>query len=187
MIASRTCSWLAKLFPTHEKEKEVAHEVVHEILLNRNTVKAVSEIRPYFALPILKKDFYENNEFIDVYLRCLADDTKSIFYHEIRNNQNLSNHGEYALPERNRLLHFLFSDCRVSEKYGPYKAIGEHVINELDKLHSQNTPDLYNEPMGDFLEDGQWESKILVGIRFFDIADSTPKCNSPVGKKGKLR
>lgn len=169
IIRKKVFKLLVASLPSYDKEKDVATEIVHEILLNRNTVKAITEIRPYFALQILSKNFYENNEFIDTYLRYLAEDTKSVLYHEIRNNQNLGQHDQYALPKRNRLLNYLFEDCKVAEKYGPYKPIGEYVISYLDDLYSNNSPDPYNEPMGDFHEDGQWESGLLVGIRFFDI------------------
>ena len=160
---------LAAYLPSYERKKEVAKEIIHEVLVNRNTVNAIASIRPYFALQILEKNFYENSEFVDIYLKYLAEDTKSVLYHEIRNNQNLKLRYEYELPKRNRLLNFLFEDCRVAERYGPYKPIGEFVITELDKLYAQATPDLYNEPIGAFQEDGQWESELLVGIRFFDI------------------
>lgn len=160
---------LVAILPSYDKEKYVAQEIVHEVLLNRNTVKAITEIRPYFALQILSKNFFENNEFIDTYLRYLAEDTKSVLYHEIRNNQNLSQHRQYDLPERNRLLNYLFEDCKIAEKYGPYKPLGEFVICCLDNLYSNNSPDPYNQPMGDFHEVGQWESELIVGIRFFDI------------------
>lgn len=160
---------LVFILPSYDKEKEVAKEIVHELLINRNTVKAIAEIRPYFALQILSKDFYENHEFIGTYLRYLAEDTKSVLYHEIRNNQNLLHRDQYAIPKRNRLLSYFFEDCKIAEKYGPYKPIGEFVISYLDGLYSNKPIDSYNEPMGDFHEDGQWESELLVGIRFFDI------------------
>lgn len=166
----RKCSGLlARVFPTYEREKEVATEIVHEVLINRNTVKAISEIRPYFALQIFPYEFYENNEFVDTYLRYLAEDTKSVLYHEVRNNQNLAGRDRYALPKRNRLLNYLFEDCKVAERFGVYKPIGEFVIAHLDELYSSSLPDPYNEPMGDFFEEGQWDSKLMVGIRFFDI------------------
>jgi hypothetical protein len=121
------------------------------------------------ALTILKKDFYENLEFIDLYLRYLAEDTKSILYHEIRNNQNLKSGYEYDIPTKNRLLHFFFKDCSVAEKNAVYRPIGEFVINELDIVGSKISTDGYNEPMGDFFEYGQYESKLTMGIRYFDI------------------
>lgn len=168
-VRRKVCEAIARLLPSYEREQEVAREIIHEILINRNTVKAISEIRPYFFLKMLSSDFYENNEFLDTYLRFLAEDTKSILYHEIRNNQNLENIDNYTLPKRNKLLHFLFSDCKVSEKHGVYKPIGEFVIAHLDSLYSRSTPDPYNEPMGDYHDDGKWDSELIVGIRFFDI------------------
>ena len=165
----KTLKIFANSLPTYDKEKDVAKEIIHEVLINRYTVKAMAEIRPYFALKILSTDFYENNQFVDTYLRCLAEDTKSILYHEIRNNQNLTRNYEYALPSKNRLLSYLFKDCNLAEKYGVYKPIGEFVIAHLDHLYSHSQPDPYNEPMGEFYEEGQWDSKLLVGIKFFDI------------------
>lgn len=162
---------IANLLPTYEREKEVAKEIMHEVLINRNTVKAIAEIRPYFALKILSTELYENNEFIDTYLRYLAEDTKSVLYHEIRNNQNLSYRDGYALPRKNRLLNHLFADCKVAEKYGVYKPIGEFVIAHLDHLYSRSLPDPYNESMGDFHEEGQWDSELLVGIRYLRYHD----------------
>jgi hypothetical protein len=169
MIRKKVLRILSRILPTFDKEKEVAKEIIHEVLVNRNTVKAIPEIRPYFALQILSADFYENKEFIDTYLRYLAEDTKSVLYHEIRNNQNLAHRVSYALPKTNRLLNHLFEDCKVAEKYGVYKPIGEFVIAHLDDLYSRALPDPYNEPMGDFHEEGRWDSELLVGIRFFDI------------------
>lgn len=168
-VRRKVCKAIARFLPSYEREKETAKEIIHEILINRNTVKAISEIRPYFFLKMLPSDFYENNEFLDTYLRNLAEDTKSILYQEIRNNQNSDYRHNYALPERNKLLHFLFSDCRVAKKYGVYKPIGEFVIAHLDYLCSRSIPDPYNVPMGDFHEDGKWDSELIVGIRFFDI------------------
>ncbi|MAF15291.1 MAG: hypothetical protein CMG93_04860 [Marinomonas sp.] len=168
-IFRKKIGFIADLLPSYNREKEVAKEIVHEVLINRNTIKAISKIRPYFAFQMLSSDFYENNEFVDTYLRCLAEDTKSVLYHEIRNNQNLDYRNGYALPKRNRLLYFLFTDCRVAEKFGAYKPVGEFVIAHLDALYSRSAPDPYNEPMGDFHENGQWDSELLVGIRFFDI------------------
>lgn len=168
-IWRRVCRLCASILPGYGQEQEVAAEIVHEILINRNTVKAMVEIRPYFALQIFPKKFGANNEFVDIYLRYLAEDTNSVLYHEIRNNQNLEYQRGYALPKRNRLINYFFENCEIAEKYGVYKPIGEFVITHLDELYSSSSPDPYNEPMGDFYEDSQWDSELLVGIRFFDI------------------
>jgi len=160
---------ISSILPTYENEVEVANEIATEILLNRNTVCEIAVNRPYLALKILDKSFHQNEEFFDTYLRCLASDTKSILYHEVRNNQNLRSYSEYDLPESNRLLYYLFNDCSVAEKYGAYKPIGDYVIKKLDEIDASMVPDQYNTPMGEFAEKGQWESELLLGINFFDI------------------
>lgn len=162
-------SLLKNAFPTYQKEKEAAREIVHELLLNRRTVKGLIEARPYCALAFFGKNFYEFQEFFERYLDELMLDTSSILYHEIRHNQNLSHGNAYALPDRNRLLAFLFQDCSTAERLAPYKPIGEAVIGELDKRHESQLPDSHNGPMRNFYEDGKWESRIFIGIRFFDI------------------
>jgi len=168
-VKMKVCPILAKLFPAYSRESDAARQVIHELLMNRRTVRGMIEARPYCALEFYKFGFYEYFEFFDKYLEELIKDADSIFYHEIRHNQNLSRHYGYELPERNKLLNFLFSDCSVSEKLAPYKPIGEAVISELDRLHIDGMADLYNGPMRDFREESQWGSIIFVGIRFFDI------------------
>jgi hypothetical protein len=160
---------LAELLPNRQRGKDAARDTLQELLINRNTVKAISITRPYFALKMLPLVFRENNEFADVYLRFLAEDTNSILYHEVRNNQNLVYQRRYALPKTNQLLNFLFEDCIIAKKYAVYKPIGDSVIAYLDNAYSSSSTDAYNEPMGDFFEIGQWNSRLLVGIRFFDI------------------
>lgn len=162
-------SKIANILPSYGKQKDAAEEIISEVLLNREIVKAIATIRPYFALKILQKDFYENKEFVDYYLRCLAEDTKSILYREVQNNQNLKRHDEFDILERNKLLYFFFSDCNVAEQYAPYKGIGDFVLYELDNLYSKGSLDPYNGPMDNFYDDGQWSSPLLISIRFFDI------------------
>ena len=151
------------------RDEEISREIMHEVLINRNTIKAIAEIRPYFALQILSERFSENGEFLDSYLRYLAEDTNSVLYHEVRNNRDLVRQDRYALPTKNRLLHYLFEDCSVAEKYGVYSPIGEFVISHLDGLYVGLLPDPYNEPVGDLRLGGQQDSQLIVGIRFFDI------------------
>jgi len=96
------CRRFSSMLPGYEKEREVTKEIIYELLLNKKTVQAITSRRPYFALLILEKNFPENQEFIETYLRSLASDTKSVLYLEITNNQNFKSHYEYDLPEGNR-------------------------------------------------------------------------------------
>ena len=171
VVQARGCLFklLAKLLPNRQRGKDAARETLHELLINKNTVKAISRIRPYFALRVLPLGFYENNEFANTYLRFLVEDTGSVLYHEVRNNQNLLYQSGYALPKTNQLLNFLFEDCTIAKRYAVYKPIGESVLAHLDDAYRSCSTDIYNEPMGDFFEIGQWNSQLLVGIRFFDV------------------
>lgn len=156
-------------FPAYQSEKDAAGEVLHEILLNARTVKGMIEARPYCALQFYGWNFYEFQEFFERYLDSLIRDSGSVLYHEIRHNQNLSHGHAYHLPDRNRLLAFLFQDCSIAEKLAPYKPIGDAVIAELDARFESELPDSHNGPMRNFDEEGKWEARIFVGIRFFDI------------------
>jgi len=161
------------LLPNHEPSSEIAQNIVRNLILSKNVVKATVEIKPYWALEFLKRRFQENQEFLDLYLRELLSDASSILYFEIRHNQNLSALGKYDIPQRNRLLYFLFNDASVAEKLGVYRPVGEYVISELQSLGKQPSIDPYNQTMGDFHDRGKWESSIFVGIRFFDIMVSS--------------
>jgi len=148
---------------------ETANEIVSGILLDHNIVRVIAAERPFLALRILDKPFYQKDDFFDCYMRALVKDTRSVLYHEVRNNQNLQNHCEYDIPKSNRLLHYLFNNCSVAEELGAYKPVGDYVIKILDELNDSPHSDQYNKPMGEFAEKGQWESELLLGINFFDI------------------
>lgn len=164
---------LSSILPSYEMHSEAAKEIVHELLSNRTTVHSITETRPYFALQLIKEDFEENNEFVDLFFQHLMENKNSVLYRELRNNQNLSNRCHYLLPPRNKLVHFLFSDCSIARDYAVYKPVGECVIVYLDKLYIQKYADPYNEPMGDYHEEGKWKSELFVGVRFFDVMVSS--------------
>lgn len=169
LIKNRTYQVLAKAFPSYERESNAACDVVHEVLTNKQTVIEMINTRPYYALVFFKFDFVEYEAFFSKYLGELAKNKDSILYQEVKNNQNRSHLFAYELPERNRLLHFLFFDCSVAKKLAPYRPVGEFFLGELDRLFSDQNTDLYNGPMTDNFEDSKWESTLFVAIRFFDI------------------
>ncbi|SBS35879.1 hypothetical protein MAQ5080_03297 [Marinomonas aquimarina] len=160
---------LSSVLPSYAESSEAAKEIVHEIIMNKATVASISEMRPYFALRLIKENFEENGEFVDLYLRDLIENKNSILYLELLNNQNLSNRCNYLLPPSNKLIHFLFSDCNIAKQHSVYRPVGEFVISHLDKLYIQSYADPYNEPMGEFSKEGKWDSELFIGVRFFDI------------------
>lgn len=162
-------SLIKKVFPSYQRERDIAADIVHEILLNKKTARGIIEVKPYCVLSFYGSEFYEFHAFFDLYLDTLMQDKGSILYHEVLHNQNLDHGHGYQLPVRNRLLTFLFKDCRVAKDLACYRPIGEAVIAELEERYESQLPDSYSRPMGDFYEEGKWDSKTFVGIRFFDI------------------
>jgi hypothetical protein len=67
----------------------------------------------------------------------------------------------------------MFKDCKIAEKYMSWKPIGDSVINELDKLKRNESPDFYNLPMDDYYDDGKWKSTLYMAILYFDIMVSS--------------
>lgn len=164
---------LSSMLPSYEKHSEAAKEVVHELLSNKRTVHSITEMRPYFAIRLINENFEENNEFVDLFFQHLMENKNSLLYRELRNNQNLSNRCNYLLPPRNKLIHFLFSECRIAREHAVYKPVGECVISYLDRLYIQKYADPYNDPMGDYHEEGRWKSELFIGVRFFDVMVSS--------------
>ena len=166
----RTIGWFVRLLPSHDREKQIAKEIFRGVLLRQEFIHSVVLTRPYFGLKILALDIDERYEFADEYFRELISERASVLYWEVKNNQNFSGSGHlYDLPRANRLLWFLFHDARVAEKLGVWKPIGEQMIAELDRLNRSTDDDHYNGPLEDYHDSGQWECRLFVGIRFFDI------------------
>ncbi|GAA3274188.1 hypothetical protein GCM10020258_51990 [Sphingomonas yabuuchiae] len=68
--------------------------------------------RPHFGVALARLDVYGSTEFVGRYLTRLIATPASALYQELAGNEISSPIG-YQLPERNRLLHFLFADPRT--------------------------------------------------------------------------
>ena len=172
-IYRKPLSIICKILPSYSKPQNASQDVVRSFLLSNDFTEYVAKNRPYFAIEIYKNDFREAEEFYEGYFKTILSNTSSIFYQEIKNNQNLSTGHSYALLEENRLLSFFFLKASVAEKFSVWKPVGEFMIAYLDDLHRDKDRDPYNYSMEDFHERGQWECPLFVGIRFFDIMVSS--------------
>jgi len=172
-IISSIFDWIGKFSPSYDQHAEAAHDVLHQIFTSRPVVREIASTRPYFALKLLDTGIYEIEDFLDIYLRFLIGDKYSILYFELKNNQNVSSSNLYEIPKSNRLLYYFFSDAKKSESLGVWGPIGEVIIERLDELSVNQKNDPYNKSMGSFMDSGQWEDPIFVGIFFFDVMVST--------------
>jgi hypothetical protein len=96
-------------------------------------------------------------------------DTTSVVYQEIANNQNLSSSHRYIIPESNRVLHFFLADPQFTYRNNTYKPIGDYAVNYLNELARDPANDPYNRAMGNFRESGALNSPLYVIVQFFDI------------------
>ena len=129
-----------RLLPSHDKEQQEAAEMARTVLIARPFVEALSSIRPYLGITILKswKANFEREKFLDLYVSALMANKTSILYAELANSEAQQDH-RYVIPENNRLMHYLFNDITVAKDLEVYRPIGEFVMRELTEL--RRTPD----------------------------------------------
>ena len=161
--------WIATCLPDYARHGEAARDVFRSVFTSRSVVSELARTRPYFSLRILGTNLHDIHDFVDIYFRELLSNSHSILYAEIRSNQNISYTHDYALPDSNKVLHYLFSDTRKAEELSAWRPVGESFIERLDELAFDPEVDPYNRPMGSFDERDKWNDQLFASIRFFDI------------------
>lgn len=168
-------SWFSRLLlfvlPDYTDEQDVAQETARSVLLSPDFIAALARSRPYLGLEIINiwRRHHDQFEFVDLYITELVKNEASVFYRELANNQNMAVGNRYWLPRTNRLLYFFLNDAEAAKHFHVYKAIGDYVLRELDKLGRDPESDPYNQAMGDFEKAEAWHSPVFGAIRFFDI------------------
>jgi hypothetical protein len=168
----RPFNWiLSGVLPEYSQAQETARELVRAIFLSPRFVEALARTRPYLGLEMIRtaKPSFERYDFAELYLKALLSDPQSVFYTEIRNNQNIIKGSRYVIPESNPLIHFFLADVHVAENMKVYKPIGDFIESHLDDLARDHENDPYNRAMGDFDEAEVWHSPVFAGTRFFDV------------------
>ncbi|MEZ4819966.1 MAG: hypothetical protein R3A45_08745 [Bdellovibrionota bacterium] len=173
-VSQNIWNWVADkvsfIVPNTNKYLITSKEIVEEILLSPTVAENMAQRRPYVSLSLLKYPFSENEDFVELFLKALHKNPKSVLYREISCNLSSSSspYERYDFPPKNKLLTFFLQDAKHAEKYSVWKPIGDSVIEFLDKLYLEN--DLqYNMPLN--LSDiyRSEDCPIANGIMFFDI------------------
>jgi hypothetical protein len=159
------------VLPDYSQEQDAAQETARSVLLSPGFVDALARSRPYLGLEIIRiwRGHHDQFEFVDLYITRLVENEASVFYRELANNQNMTAGSRYKLPTTNRFLYFFLHDAEQAKHFHVYKAIGNYVLRELDKLGRDPESDPYNQAMGDFEQVEAWHSPVFGAIRFFDI------------------
>jgi hypothetical protein len=161
-------SKVLRCVPLSEPATTKAHEIIEELFMSKLVVENLSVTRPYLSLEMIACPFRENRDFIELFLKSLHRNTKSIFYKEIRDNLNSDGRYRYFFPPKNRLLNALVANSVAAESLQVWRPIGESVINFLDEQRKLLT-DTYCYEMGNYESEGKNECPIQNGIWFFDL------------------
>lgn len=158
----------ANLLPAQTKPERVATDTLRMFLHSPQVLDFVSEQRPYQALPLLSVRTYGCGDFADAYLSRLIARPGSALYQELEQNQNIEWPVGYALPDRNRLLHFLFSDSNVAVELGVWKPIGDYLQRLFDGVEAPGYIDRLN-GTARWYESEWWSDPGYVGVAYFDV------------------
>lgn len=162
----RSCSSLTKLC-AKSRHADRARDILKSILNQPQFVAYLSVSHPHFCLRILAVDEVVREDFTELFVAALINDSNSLLYSELKNNQNLNGRHRLALPSSNRILHFLFNDVTTTERLALYQPIGETVCRRIDE--DPKLIEAYNLPMGYYNESGKYRCPIHAGIKLFEI------------------
>jgi len=136
--------------------------------LSRRLIAQLATARPYLCIEVMEASVHIEESFQDEFFRALLASDASIFYSEIKNNENQSGRGRrLRLPEENRLLRFYFVDARVAGRLGVFRSVGEAVLARIegdDALEKR----LNGRPLT-FQEVGKHTDPVYAGLWFFRV------------------
>ncbi|MDI6539761.1 hypothetical protein QMA77_22880 [Pantoea ananatis] len=163
---------LSKLFPYKDRSKESIQLNISKILKSKSFAHHLIDAHPHVAMKATCLRFRDNDEYITIFFTYLISNQNSMFYRELRDNQNRSYTGEYAIDETNPLLNFFLNDISTAINVAIWKPLGDYLISYIKK--QSGSSGFYNQPDNNFSSsDERWECPIFVGLFFFDVMVST--------------
>ena len=171
-IFSSVAQLFLKILPNYELTSDVAGELIRTIFSKDDFVDSLSRTRPYFALELLKTDYFpEKKSFFEHYIKCLMRNPSSVFYYEISRIYDSPGKYDQEIPQSLRLIYFLLNDARDAEKSAIWSPIGDEVLYHLEYLSAKPDEDYYNFSINDFggNDDKVLGSPIHLAIHFFDL------------------
>ncbi|SLJ91099.1 hypothetical protein [Novosphingobium mathurense] len=166
--ASAMVRRFSALIPAQAEAEAAAIDTFRLVHHSPQLLAYMADQRPYLALPFLSAETYSRGEFSDAFLERLIASPGSALYQELEQNQNLEHPIGYALPERNRLLHFLFSDSRFAVRLGVWQPVGNYLERLLDGAETPGYIDRLN-GSAKWYEREWWRDPAYVGFFFFDV------------------
>jgi len=164
---SKQLKWIYSRIKKDDEKPEIANNIIRRLINNHGFVTHLSVSRPYLGITIIDVDTGLTEDFLKNFFSCLMDNRNSIYYYELEHNGTLTSNNRYYIAKSNRLLHYLFSDIKVSEKLAIYKPVGDKVCECLD--YDAKLIDRYNEPLGTYYESQRFKCPVDSSVHFFKI------------------
>lgn len=160
--------WLADLVGPSQRVQRRAAIVVKRLLSSRRLVGYLAIARPYLCLEIMERAMRVDESFQDEFFAALLANEASVFYSEIKNNDNFGGGGRrLALPDENRLLRFYCADVDVASRLGVYRSVGEAVLARIDA--DEVLEKKLNGRLLTFQDVGKHHDPVYAAIWFFRI------------------
>lgn len=159
---------LARFVPTYDRAEAAASDMLQMIFGSSRLLAYVAERRPYAALPLIRQQVYGASDFSERYLARLIATPGSALYHELSTNLVSDGLVTYALPPRNRILHFLFADAERAVQLSAWKGVGDYVKRLLDGDEGPDYRTWLNGDQGWFDED-RFHDPTFMTMIYFDI------------------
>lgn len=160
--------WLADLIGPSEQVQRRAAIVIKRLLSSRRLVGHIAIARPYMCIDVMERAAHVEESFQDTFFDALLANEASVFYSEIKNNDNFGNSGHrLALPDENRLLRFYCVDVDVAARLGVYRSVGEAVLARIDSDEALEKK--LNGRLLTFQDVGKYRDPVFAGIWFFKV------------------
>ncbi|MCP1478327.1 hypothetical protein J2Y88_000638 [Pseudomonas chlororaphis] len=160
--------WLADLVGPSQRVQRRAAIVVKRLLSSRRLAGHLAIARPYLCMEVMERATRFVEGFQDEFFDALLANEASVFYSELKNNDNFGEGGHrLALPDENRLLRFYCIDVDVAARLGVYRSVGEAVLARIDA--DEVLEKKLNGRLLTFQNVGKHHDPVYTGIWFFRI------------------
>lgn len=158
---------IARALERREEIALTARKIVRSTLSSRALVEYLALAHPYLCLRVMKRAAFLVDDLQDMYFEGLLASEASIFYSEIKNNDNLAEGHRLRLPPENRLLNFYLKDVEIASELGVYRSVGEAILARLES--DDRLCEGLNRKMWNYQEVGKLRCPIYCGLFFFRI------------------
>lgn len=158
-----------KVIPSGYAATEAGDNILQALCGSDDLIDFMASMRPYAAITILALRDYKRMELSEQYMRQLCKNPQSIFYSELRNNQNKDGHAGYWHDPRNKLLYFLFRNANNAHDLEIYRPVGDQALQALDPNRNQEYISKLNNLPGDFPDNEKWRDITFCSEFFFDL------------------